>query len=102
MTLIRVDGAELDQLGYRMRLISTQLDAASSTFDDGYGGVRSRIIEDALADFADDWSQKRASLVEAARTAGEALQVIAAQFDAADLDLQRALLGTEPVVLPAY
>ena len=94
MGRIVADPAALREQASRIDRVRSDLDSSRYVFTDAYGGLQSRVIEHALDEFSNRWSDKRADLVTQLGEAAMLLRTAADQFESADTQLADAL--TQP------
>lgn len=92
---IRVEPDVLVDTGRSLRFVATEFANAGDISDEyaeivGHGGLAGR-----LRDFADNWDDKRAEMLEAIQGLGEATEGIGSAFVEADNQMYDALMGKE-------
>ena len=89
---IQLDADGVTDLASRFRRVADELRSSKQDFNDD-GSIRSSRIDDALADFNGDWSDKRGEIVKALDGASKFLDNVVQQVTTADKALADALKG---------
>ncbi|MGH3384932.1 MAG: hypothetical protein ACRDO1_10175 [Nocardioidaceae bacterium] len=90
---IQVEPDDLIDTGKALRYVATEFDAAGDISEE-YGEIVGHSgLKDKLEDFADNWDDKRAEMLEAINGLGEASEGIGSAFVDADNQLYDALMG---------
>lgn len=92
---IRVQPGVLEDTGRSLRYVATEFANAGDITEEyssvvGHGGLAGR-----LRDFADNWDDKRAEMLEAIQGLGEATEGIGSAFTEADNEMYDALMGKD-------
>jgi hypothetical protein len=92
---IRVKPSVLEDTGRSLRYVATEFANAGDISDEyssvvGHDGLAGR-----LRDFADNWDDKRAEMLEAIQGLGEATEGIGSAFTEADNEMYDALMGKD-------
>lgn len=92
---IRVKPDVLEDTGRSLRYVATEFANAGDISDEysrivGHAGLAARLRE-----FADNWNDKRAEMVDAIQGLGEATEGIGSSFTEADNQMYDALMGED-------
>ncbi len=92
---LKFDSAMLVSLGKNLRAVATEFDTAQDSADLIAGAVGHADLARKVKDFASQWDDKRAKMLESIAGLSEAATAGGEQFAQLDEDLAAALLGQQ-------
>ena len=93
MDRLKIDTAQLRELGGQLHFVATELQHTESRSDATAEVTGHELVAAALGAFADDWSYRRKKLVEDIASLAEATAGIGEGFERLDTELGATLRG---------
>lgn len=88
MSRLSIDGQRLGDLADRVRAVVSDLETSGARADEAAAYVGARVLERAIHDFSDGWSDSRAELVANVRALADYCDAVNQTFS--DIDAQTA------------